>query len=62
MGTWTRVVWATSATHSGESAVAAARHVRTSFVRVIAICVRVAKAAQTAIVASRTAVAVSAYV
>ena len=60
MGTWTRVVRATSAAHSGESAVAAARHVLTCFVRVTAICVRAAKAAQTAVVASQAATAASA--
>ena len=51
---------ATSAAHSGESAVAAARRVLTSFVRATAVCVRAAKAAQTAIVASQAAAAASA--
>ena len=45
MGTWTRVVRATSMTHSGESAAA--------------ICDRVAKAPQTAVVASQVAAATS---
>ena len=52
MGTWTRVVRATSVAHSGESAAAAARRVLTSFVRATAVCFQVAKAAQTADVAS----------
>ena len=60
MGTWTRLPRATSAAHSGESAAAAARHVLTSFVRATAICVRAAKAAQTAVVASQVAAATSA--
>ena len=47
MGTWTRVVRATSAAHSDESAAATARHVLTSFVRAITMCDRAAKAAQT---------------
>ena len=49
---WTHVVRATSAAHSGESAAAATRRVLTSFVRATAVCVRAAKAAQTAVVAS----------
>ena len=57
MGTWTRVVRATSAAHSDESAVAAARRVLTSFVRATGICDRAAKTAQTAIVASQAAAA-----
>ena len=60
MGTWTRVVRATSAAHSGESAAAAAKLVLTSFVRATAICVRAAKAAQTAAIASQAAAATSA--
>ena len=60
MGTWTHVVKATSAAHSGESAAAAARHVLTSFVSVAAICDRAAMAAQTADVASQVAAATSA--
>ena len=60
MGTWTHVVRATSAAHSGESAAAAARRVLTSFVRATAVCVRAAKAAQTAAVASQAAAAASA--
>ena len=60
MGTWTRVVRATSVAHSGESAAAAAMHVLTSFVRATAICDRAAKAAQTAVVASQVAATTSA--
>ena len=60
MGTWTHVVRATSAAHSGESAAAGAKRVLTSFVRATAVCVRVAKAAQTAVVASQAAAAASA--
>ena len=59
MGTWTRVVRATSAAHSGESATAAAMRVLTSFVSAAAICGRAAKAAQTAAVASQVAAATS---
>ena len=61
MGTWTHVVRATSAAHSGESAAATARRVLTSFVRATAVCVRAAKAAQTAAVASQAAAAASAW-
>ena len=60
MGTWTRVVRATSAAHSGKSMVATARHVLTSFVRATAICVGAAKAAQTTAIASQEAAAASA--
>ena len=60
MGTWTRVVRATSAAHFGESAAVAARRVLTSFVRATAICVWEAKAAHTAAVASQAAAAASA--
>ena len=60
MGTWTHVVRATSVTHSGESAAAAARRVLTSFVRATAVCVWAAKAAQTAAVASQVAASTSA--
>ena len=60
MGTWTHVVRATSAAHSGDSAGAAARRVLTSFVRATAVCVRAAKAAQTADVASQAAPTASA--
>ena len=59
MGTWTHVVRAISAAHSGESADAAARRVLTSIVRATAVCVRAAKAAQTAAVAFQAAVAAS---
>ena len=60
MGTWTRVVRATSVAHSGESAAAAAMHVLTRCMSTAAICDRVAKAAQTAAVASQVAAATSA--
>ena len=60
MGTWTRVVSATSVAHSGESAAAAARRVLTSFVRATAVYVQVTKVAQTAIVSSQAAAAASA--
>ena len=60
MGTWTHIMRATSAAHSGESTAAAATCVLTSFVRATAICVRAAKAAQTAAVASQAAAAASA--
>ena len=55
MGTWTHVVRATLAAHSGESAVAAAKRVLTSFVRATTICVRAAKAAKMAAIASEAA-------
>ena len=60
MGTWTRVVRATLAAHSAESADAATKRVLTSFVRATAVCVRAAKAAQTVVVASQAAAAASA--
>ena len=60
MGTWTRIVRATSAAHSGESTAAGARCVLTSFMRATAVCVRAAKAAQTVDVASQAAAAASA--
>ena len=60
MGTWTRVVRATSAAHSGESTAAATRRMLTSFVMATAICDRAAKAAQTATVASQVAATTSA--
>ena len=56
---WPRVVRAPSAAHSGESAVAAARRVLRSFMRVTVICVQAAKEAQTATVASQAAAATS---
>ena len=59
MGTWTRVVRATSATHSGESTAAAAMRMLTRCMSAAAICDRAAKAAQTAIVASQVAAATS---
>ena len=52
MGTWTRVMRATSAAHCSESAAAAARRVLISFVRATTVCIRAAKAAQMAVVAS----------
>ena len=45
MGTWTRVVRATSAAHSGKSAATAAKRVLRSCVSVATICDRAAKAA-----------------
>ena len=60
MGTWTHVVRATSAAHSGESAAAAAMHVLTRCMSTAAICDRAAKAAQIAAVASQVATATSA--
>ena len=51
---------ATSAAHSGESAVTTARHVLTSFMSAASICDWAAKAAQTAAVASQVAAATSA--
>ena len=60
MGTWTRVVSATSVAHSGESAAAAARRVLTSFVSAEANYDQVAKEAQIAIVASQVSAATSA--
>ena len=57
MGTWTRVVRATSVAHSGESATVAAMRVLTRYMSVAAICDQVAKVAQTAIVASQVAAA-----
>ena len=60
MGTWTRVVRATSVAHSGESAAAAAMRVLIRGMSAAAICDRAAKAAQTAAVASQVAAATSA--
>ena len=60
MGTWTRVVRATSVAHSGESTAAAAMRVLTRCMSAAAICDRAAKAAQTAAVASQVAAATSA--
>ena len=60
MGTWTRVVRATSVAHSGESAAAAAMHVLTRCMSAPAICDRAATAAQTAAVDSQAAAATSA--
>ena len=60
METWTHVVRATSAAHSGENAAVAARRMLTSFMSVAAICNRAAKAAQTVVVASQVAAATSA--
>ena len=58
MATWTRVVRATSASHSGESAAAAAMRVLTRFMSAATICDRAAKAAQTVAVASQAAAAI----
>ena len=52
MGTWTRVVRTTSVAHSGESADVAAMRVLIWCMSAAAIYDRVAKAAQTAAVAS----------
>ena len=60
MGTWTRVVRATSVAHSSESAAAGAMRVLTRCMSAAAICDRAAKAAQTAAVASQVAAATSA--
>jgi hypothetical protein len=60
MGTWTCFVRATSAAHFGDSAAAATMRVLTSFVSMVAICDRAAKAAQTAVVASQVVAATSA--
>ena len=55
MGTWTHVVRATSAAHSGESAAVAAMRVLTRCMSAAAICDRAAKEAQMAVVASEVA-------
>ena len=60
MGTWARVVRATSVAHSGESAAAAAMRVLTRCMSATAICDRAARAAQTATVGSQVAAATSA--
>ena len=60
MGTWTRVVRATSVAYSGESAAAAAMHVLTRCMSAAAICDRAAKAAQMSVVACQVAAATSA--
>ena len=59
MGTWTRVMRATSAAHSGESTAAAAMRVLTRCMSTAAICDRAVEAAQTADVASQVAAATS---
>ena len=59
MGTWTHVVRATSAAHSGESAAAATKRVPTSFMSAAAIFNRAAKATQMAVVASQAVAATS---
>lgn len=58
MGTWTRVVGATSAAHSNKSAAAAAMHVPTRCLSTVATCDRAAKGAQTAFVASQVEAAI----
>ena len=60
MGTWTCVVRATSVAHSGESTAAAAMRMLTRCMSAAAIYDRVAKVAQTAVVASQVAAATSA--
>ena len=60
MGTWTRVVRATSVAHFGESAAAAAMRMLTRCMCTAAICDWAAKAAQTTAVASQVAAATSA--
>ena len=60
MGTWTRVVRATSVAHSSESAAAAAMRVLTRCMSTAAICDRAAMAAQMVAVASQVAAATSA--
>ena len=60
MGTWTRVVRATSVAHSGESAAEAAMRVLTRCVSAAAICDWASKAAQTAAIASQVVAATSA--
>ena len=55
MGTWTRVVRATSVAHSGESATATAMRMLTRCMSAAAICDRAAKAAQTAVVVAQVA-------
>ena len=59
MGTWTRVVRATSVDHSSESAATAAMRVLTRCMSAAAICDRAAMAAQMAAVASQVAAATS---
>ena len=59
MGTWTRIVRASSVAHSGESAVAAVMHVLTRCMSAATICDRAAKAAQTDTIASQVAAATS---
>ena len=60
MGTWTRVVRATSVAHSGKSATAAAIRVLTRCMSAAAICDRATNAAQMDDVASQVAAATSA--
>src|SRR4051812_22607126 len=60
MGTWTRVVRATSVAHSFKSAAATAMRVLTRCMSTTAIYDRAAKAAQTAVVASQVAAPTSA--
>ena len=57
MGTWTRVVRATSVAHYGESAATAAMRVLTRCMSAAAICDRAAKLAQMAAIASQVATA-----
>jgi len=60
MGTWTRVMRATSVAHSDESAAAAAMRMLTRCMSTAGICDRAAKAAQTAAIASQVVAGTSA--
>ena len=60
MGTWTRIVRATSVAQSGESTATAAMRVLTRCMSTAAICDRATKASETAAVASQVAAATSA--
>ena len=59
MGTWTRVMRATSVAHSSESAAVAAMRVLTRCMTAAVIYDRAARAAQTAAFASQVAAATS---
>ena len=60
MGTWTRVVRATSVAHSGERATVAAMHVLTRCMSAAANYDRAARADQTSTIASQVAASTSA--
>ena len=62
MGTWTHVMRATSAAHSGESVATAAMRVLTRCMSTAVICDRTTKATPTAVVASQVVAATSALV